>query len=62
MFTYKKLIKELEFQERSKSWLARKIDISPTLLTLMMQSKRTFQEPYKNRICKVLQKTRTELF
>ena len=62
MFTYNKLINELELQERSKSWLARKIQVSPTLLTLMMQNKRTFQETYKTKICAVLNKNRKDLF
>jgi len=44
---YQKLLIELQHLERSKSWLARKINISPSLLSLMMQNKRTFQESHK---------------
>lgn len=57
-----KLIQELEKLERSKSWLARKINISPSLLSLMMQGKRTFQESHKAKICSVLNKQYQELF
>ena len=52
----------LEQDERSKAWLARKIKVSPSLLSLMLDGKRTFQETYKNRICSVLNKEYSELF
>ena len=57
-----KIVQELEQEERSRAWLARKIKVSASLLTLMLQGKRTFQETYKNRICSVLNKQYTELF
>ena len=57
-----KLIKYLEQEERSKAWLARKINVSPSLMSLMIDGKRTFQETYKNKICSVLNKEYSELF
>ena len=59
---YQKLSNELSRIERSKSWLARKINISKPLLSLMMQEKRTFQENHKHKICSVLNKQYQDLF
>jgi len=59
---FNKILQVLENDERSKAWLARKIKVSPSLLTLMLQGKRTFQETYKNRICSVLKQEYSELF
>lgn len=57
-----KILQLLEKDERSKAWLARKINVSPSLLSLMFQGKRTFQETYKNRICDVLNQEYSDLF
>lgn len=59
---YQKLTHQLQTIERSKSWLARKINVSASLLSLMMQDKRTFQENHKMKICDVLEKDYQELF
>tara|TARA_R100001510_G_C7656816_1_gene217299 strand:+ start:8490 stop:8675 length:186 start_codon:yes stop_codon:yes gene_type:complete len=59
---FKKILQLLEKDERSKAWLARKINVSPSLLSLMLQEKRTFQETYKNRICDVLNQEYGDLF
>lgn len=59
---FNKIINILEQEERSKAWLARKIKVSPSLLVLMLQGKRTFQETYKNKICQVFNMDYNELF
>tara|TARA_R100000231_G_scaffold137837_3_gene114929 strand:+ start:129 stop:317 length:189 start_codon:yes stop_codon:yes gene_type:complete len=59
---FNKIINILEQEERSKAWLARKIKVSPSLMSLMIDGKRTFQETYKNRVCQVLNKEYSELF
>jgi|TARA_R100000734_G_C3214670_1_gene28479 DNA-binding XRE family transcriptional regulator len=59
---FNKIINILEQEERSKAWLARKIKVSPSLLVLMLQGKRTFQETYKNKICQVFNMDYKELF
>ena len=52
----------LKENERSKSWLARKIDVSPSLMNLMIAGKRTMSEYHKTNICYVTDVPADELF
>ena len=52
----------LQENERSKSWLARKINVSPSLMNLMIAGKRTMSEYHKNNICYITDIPADELF
>jgi DNA-binding transcriptional regulator YdaS (Cro superfamily) len=52
----------LKENERSKSWLARKINVSPSLMNLMIAGKRTMSEYHKSNICYVTEMPADELF
>ena len=59
---FQPLITWLKENERSKSWLARKIQVSPSLMNLMLSGKRTMSEYHKNNICYVTEMKPDELF
>ena len=50
LIKFESLITWLKDNERSKSWLARQIQVSPSLINLMLSGKRTMSEYHKNNI------------
>jgi len=59
---FQPLVTWLQENERSKSWLARHIQVSPSLMNLMLSGKRTMSEYHKNNICYVTEMKLDELF
>ena len=59
---FQPLVTWLKENERSKSWLARHIDVSPSLMNLMLSGKRNMSEYHKNNICYVTEMKPDELF
>ena len=59
---FQPLVTWLQENERSKSWLARHIQVSPSLMNLMLSGKRTMSEYHKNSICYVTEMQSDELF
>ena len=62
LIKFEPLITWLKDNERSKSWLARHIQVSPSLMNLMLSGKRTMSEYHKNNICLVTEMKPDELF
>ena len=59
---FQPLVTWLKENERSKSWLARHIDVSPSLMNLMLSGKRTMSEYHKNNISYVTEMSIDALF
>jgi len=62
LIKFESLVTWLKDNERSKSWLARQIQVSPSLMNLMLSGKRTMSEYHKNNICLVTEMKPDELF
>ena len=62
LIKFESLVTWLKDNERSKSWLARHIQVSPSLMNLMLSGKRTMSEYHKNNICFVIEMKPDELF
>jgi|19_taG_2_1085344.scaffolds.fasta_scaffold12351_1 plasmid maintenance system antidote protein VapI len=56
------ILSKLKEEERSKSWLAKKLGISHSLLHLMLNGKRTFQSHYKINIAHIFNATPQEFY
>jgi lambda repressor-like predicted transcriptional regulator len=59
---YQKLLNYLREEQLSLRYLSSSINISPSLLSLMMHGKRTFQERHKIKIVNFLGIPRKEIF
>ena len=62
LIKFESLVTWLKDNERSKSWLARQIQVSPSLMNLMLSGKRTMSEYHKSNICLVTEMKPDELF
>jgi|TARA_R100000789_G_C2994763_1_gene147124 plasmid maintenance system antidote protein VapI len=57
-----KVLNKLSEIERTPSWLARKIRVSPSLMTLMIQDKRGVTQDNKQKMALVLHASVNDLF
>lgn len=60
--THTKVLQVLLEEERSKSWLARQIGVSNTLMHMMLHGKRAMADKYRVRISSALDRDYQELF
>ena len=60
--THTKVLQVLSEEERSKSWLARQIGVSNTLMHMMLHGKRAMSDKYRVRISSALDRDYQELF
>ena len=57
-----RVLQKLSEIERNQSWLARKIGVSPSLITLMIQGKKEITQDKKQKIALVLHVSVNDLF
>tara|TARA_Y100001951_G_C11278117_1_gene263340 strand:+ start:1342 stop:1551 length:210 start_codon:yes stop_codon:yes gene_type:complete len=60
--THTKVLQVLLEEERSKSWLARKVGVSNTLMHMMLHGQRSMAERYRVKISNALNRDYHDLF